>query len=223
MLATHARRLLFSRDETIYDIGNRADYAYIVRSGVVRLWLPLAEGRSCTFRLLPRGALFGLHAIMDDSEQDHAATAHEDCSILAIPAHLVRNLARHRPEIAEQLAVSIARCNRQLRQRLGHARESRACVRLARVLLELAADHGVRDARGLLLAVRLTQSDLANLAGLSRESVNVTLRRLRTRGLVEWSGRSVRLLNRLGLELLGRPRASSTVVTLTAQPSRAHG
>jgi CRP-like cAMP-binding protein len=68
-----------------------------------------------------------------------------------------------------------------------------APARLAQTLLDLARDHGVRDADGVLLPLRLSQQDLANLIGVTRESVNLALADFKQRGLVEMEGRSVRL------------------------------
>ena len=61
-------------------------------------------------------------------------------------------------------------------------------------LLELAQDHGVQDSRGVVLPLRLSQRDLANLIGVKRESVNLAGGDCRKRGLVELDGRTLRIL-----------------------------
>ncbi len=65
---------------------------------------------------------------------------------------------------------------------------------LAQTLLDLGRDHGVRDDHGVVLPLRLSQTDLANLIGVTRESVNLTLTDFRKRGLVGLDGRTLRLL-----------------------------
>jgi CRP/FNR family cyclic AMP-dependent transcriptional regulator len=69
-----------------------------------------------------------------------------------------------------------------------------APARLAQTLLHLAMEHGVQDSRGVLIPLRLSQQDLANLTGVTRESVNLALTDFRERGLVENDGRSLRVL-----------------------------
>jgi CRP-like cAMP-binding protein len=69
-----------------------------------------------------------------------------------------------------------------------------APARLAQTLLDLARDHGVKDAEGILLPLKLSQQDLANLIGVTRESVNLALLAdFRERGLVETDGRALRV------------------------------
>lgn len=64
---------------------------------------------------------------------------------------------------------------------------------MTQILLNLAAERSVKDADGLLIPLRMTQSDLANMAGLARETVNIVLRNLSTRGLVEMTRDHIRL------------------------------
>jgi len=69
----------------------------------------------------------------------------------------------------------------------------RAPARLAQPLLDLAHDHGVKDAEGVLLPLRLSQQDLANLIGVTCESVNLVPADFRRRGLVVADGRNLRV------------------------------
>jgi biotin operon repressor len=64
---------------------------------------------------------------------------------------------------------------------------------LAATLLELAREHGMPDSQGILVPLRLSQQDLANLIGVTRESVNISLSDFRRRGLVVVEGRAFRL------------------------------
>ena len=61
--------------------------------------------------------------------------------------------------------------------------------RLAKKLLELAVSHGVQRPGGILLDVRLTQEELANMVGVTRESVNRNLAQLRREGVIGGQGR----------------------------------
>jgi CRP/FNR family cyclic AMP-dependent transcriptional regulator len=64
-----------------------------------------------------------------------------------------------------------------------------APARLAQTLLDIARDHGVKDAEGILLALKLSHQDIANLIGVTRESVNLALADFEVRGLVQSEGR----------------------------------
>ncbi|MGE3509658.1 MAG: helix-turn-helix domain-containing protein, partial [Vicinamibacterales bacterium] len=67
--------------------------------------------------------------------------------------------------------------------------------RVAHTLLDLAAECGVRDAGGVRLKIRLSQSDLGNLVGLARETINIVLQDFKQRGLIEIEGRRIRIVD----------------------------
>ncbi|MBS1243985.1 MAG: cAMP-binding protein, partial [Deltaproteobacteria bacterium] len=66
--------------------------------------------------------------------------------------------------------------------------------RLAKVLLTLGAEHGVKTPKGILLTLRLTHEELANLIGTTRETVSTQMGRFRRMGLIRREGKSL-LLN----------------------------
>jgi CRP/FNR family transcriptional regulator len=70
-----------------------------------------------------------------------------------------------------------------------------APARQAHALLDLAAGHGIADADGVLIPLRLNQTDLGRLVGLRRETVNGILQGWRSEGLVEVDRRAIRLRN----------------------------
>jgi hypothetical protein len=83
---------------------------------------------------------------------------------------------------------------------------------VAQTLLNLAAERSVVDADGLLISLRLTQADLANMAGLARETVNIVLGHLRARGLVEMTRSHIQLRQPVGL--LGSVQAMRSPIRL---------
>ena len=64
---------------------------------------------------------------------------------------------------------------------------------MAHTPLDLAEHHGVRDADGVVIPLRLSQQHIANLVGLTRETVNFILKDLRQRKLIENQGRIIRV------------------------------
>jgi CRP-like cAMP-binding protein len=83
------------------------------------------------------------------------------------------------------LAKFLGSRQRKLEQRLLDVVTKNAQKRLADLLLQLGESYGVQDARGILLRIKLSQSALGNLLGVSREIVNHTFSDLRRRGVIE--------------------------------------
>ena len=84
---------------------------------------------------------------------------------------------------------------KQFRSRIEQLSYKGAATRIARALIDLAEEHGVQDSRGTVIAFKLSQRDLADLVGLTRETVNVILHDLQQRKLLEADRRVIRILD----------------------------
>jgi CRP/FNR family transcriptional regulator len=84
---------------------------------------------------------------------------------------------------------------RRFQTRIEELLHKSAHARIAHTLLDLGAEHGIADARGILIPLRLNQADLGNLVGLARETVNIVLQDFKQRGLVETDRESIRIMD----------------------------
>jgi CRP-like cAMP-binding protein len=92
-------------------------------------------------------------------------------------------------QITKLIGLRLRRLEARVEELLGKS----AQARLAQTLLQLAEEHGVGDADGVLIPMRLSQSELGRLVGLRRETVNTILQAWRQRGLVDAARRTIRL------------------------------
>lgn len=143
--------------------------------------------------LLYPGDIFGELAVVDDAPRDHLAEAYDDCVICAMSRDAVMRLIRQSPAIGFQITKLIGLRLRTLRSRVEELLCKSAHARVAHALLELASRHGVADADGILISLRLSQADLGRLVGLSRETVNAILQEWREQRLIQVDRRSIRL------------------------------
>ena len=74
--------------------------------------------------------------------------------------------------------------------------------KLAELLLRLGTEYGVDDARGTLVALKITHQEMANLIGSTRETVSLTLSQFKRKGLISTEGRRVILSDMEGLRAL---------------------
>jgi CRP-like cAMP-binding protein len=74
--------------------------------------------------------------------------------------------------------------------------------KLAELLLRFGEEYGVEDARGTLVALKITHQEMANLIGSTRETVSLTLAQFKKRGLIQSEGRKVIISDREGLKAL---------------------
>ena len=194
LLVKEASRLVeFRRRQRIYTPGNRADQLFIMKSGVVKLNIVNAEGRELILSFLHPGDVFGELAVVDPAPRDHIAEAYEDTQAYAIDSDVIQQLMQASPRIGYEMARLLGLRVTAYRARVEELLFRSAHARVAHTLLDLAGHHGIRDADGVVIPLRLSQRDIANLVGLTRETVNFILKDLRQRKLIENQGRSIRL------------------------------
>jgi CRP/FNR family transcriptional regulator len=188
------------RREVLYLPGDAGDRIYLLKRGVVKISAIQEDGREVLLALLRKGEVFGEEAVLEQGPRDHMAEAYEDALICIITRSDFMEMLRSHPDLAFKVTKLIGLRLKTFRNRVEHLLFKGASQRLAATLLELAREHGVSDAHGVLVPLRLSQQDLANLIGVTRESVNLALSDFRRRGLVMLERRSLRLPRPRALE-----------------------
>jgi CRP-like cAMP-binding protein len=178
------------RKEVLYLPGDAGDRIYLLKRGVVKISTLTDDGKEIILALLRKGEVFGEESVLEDAPRDHMAEAYEDALICVITRHDFMGILRAHPEMAFKVTKLVGFRLKTLRNRVEGLLFKGAPARLAQTLLDLARDHGVKDDDGVLLPLRLSQQDLANLIGVTRESVNLALADSAERGLAETEGRS---------------------------------
>ena len=181
------------RRTVVYSVGDPADCVYVLKRGVVKIASLQPDGHEMLLALLRAGEVFGEEAVLDEAPRDHSAEAYEDALICVMSKPEFMGLMRNHPDMAFAVTKLIGLRFRTFRLRVEQLLFKSASARLAFALLELAREHGVNDSRGVLLPLKLSQGDIANLIGLTRESVNMALADFRRLGLVVLEGRVIRL------------------------------
>ena len=174
----------FPGETRVFHEGDSGDACYIVRSGSCRVTREHRDGRAITLANLGPGAIFGELAMFDGGVRSASVEAIEDTELLALPANDMRALLRDHPEMAEKFVVALSRRLREANERISRQSFQTVPSRVAGVLRQLMSEDDVAaDGKGGL-TIRLRQSDLAQLAGTSRESVSRFLATLERAGVV---------------------------------------
>ena len=172
----------FPNDTRVFHEGDPGDACFIVRTGSCRVTREHPDGRAITLANLGPGAIFGELAMLDGEARSASVEATEDTDLLALPASDMRALIREHPGMAEKLVVALTR---RLRERIARQSFQTVPSRVAGVLDQLLAEDRVAPTVRDGVTIRLRQSDLAQLAGTSRESVSRFLATLERAGVVQ--------------------------------------
>jgi CRP-like cAMP-binding protein len=174
----------FKAGEAVFHEGDESETCYVVHSGHVRVVREHTDGRTLTLATLGPGEIFGELAIFDSERRSATIEALEDIEVVAILAGDMRRMLREHPDIAVKLLAALSRRLRETNERLSRQSFQTVQSRVASVLAELvttARSEGAADADVLITA---TQSDLAQLAGSSRESASRFLAVLERAGII---------------------------------------
>jgi CRP-like cAMP-binding protein len=182
-----ARRL--AAGEFVYLMGDAARSVYLVQRGLVKTAVVSPGGRELTLRIHQPGDVFG-ELCLCSGERREQAVALESSEVVAITLEML--VARLRQDPLAALDLTSVTCEHlaEAYDRLRSLSADSTMHRLARTLMELAADVGESAPDGTLVLHYIAQQELAHLIGARREVVSSLLNRLRGRGLIRYSRRS---------------------------------
>jgi CRP-like cAMP-binding protein len=189
-LVPHAIARKVKRGVLLFRKGDPGTNLYVVCSGAVRISAPSEKGKDAVFNLVIPGEIFGEIAFLDGGERTADAVISEDSELLVIERRDFMPLLQKYPELAIRLLQIL--CGR-LRKTSGQVEDIvffDISVRLAKVLLHLHR----RTAGAPAKTIRITQRDISQMIGATRESTN--------RELQAWQRKKWLKLQRAGLALL---------------------
>jgi len=162
----------FKRGATIFAKGDPASSLFAISNGAVRIAVPSADGHEAMFNLIGKGKIFGEIALLDGRPRTADAVAITDCALFVIERRNFLPMVREEPEIALKLIEILCARLRQTTDQAETLMFLPLPGRLARALLRLC---GTEEDAGEQKVV-VTQNDLGNMIGMSRESANRQLR-----------------------------------------------
>lgn len=198
-LARSATRRRYRRGDIIFQKDDPGHSLFIVARGSVRIYLPSAQGADLTLAVLGAGQFFGDLSLLDGRPRSASAGALADTNVVILERGDFAELVRSRPEAATSVLAVVARRLRETDEMASDLAFLDVGGRLAKKLLDLAATNGIRRTDGVLVDLLLTQEELANMIGVTRESVNRNLSLFRRIGLISKEGRRFVLRDPAGL------------------------
>ncbi|MEZ5118039.1 MAG: Crp/Fnr family transcriptional regulator [Candidatus Nanopelagicales bacterium] len=179
----------------IFTEGEPGDRMYVITDGKVKLGHTSADGRESLLAVLGPGEIFGELSLFDPGPRTATATALTDVVVRGLGHEALRPWLTGRPEVAEALLAALARRLRRTNDAMADLVFSDVPGRVAKALLDLGDKFGAVTPEGLLVTHDMTQEELAQLVGASRETVNKALADFVQRGWIKLESRSVLLVD----------------------------
>jgi CRP/FNR family transcriptional regulator len=183
-----------AKGAVIFAEGDPGDRLYVVMHGKVKLGSQADDGRENMFAVLGPGEMFGELSLFDPSPRQANAVALTDVTLLGLANESLQPWLTGRPEVAIGLLRALARRMRKTHGSLSDLVFTDVPGRVAKALIELAKKFGEHQDNGVRVNHDLTQEELAQLVGASRETVNKALADFAQRGWIVLEQKSVLIL-----------------------------
>lgn len=179
------------RREVIYLPGDPGESLYVVNGGRVKISKVTRDGKALTLSYCGPSEIFGETCLVAGEPREEMAEAMENSMVTQISREDFESLLRHHAELGFHMTQLLARRRLELENKLETLVFRDVTSKLAELLLNLAEEYGVEDARGTLVALKITHQELANLIGSTRETVSLTLSQFKKKKLICSEGRRV--------------------------------
>lgn len=161
---------------TVFQVGEVGDHLLILLHGRVKVSLVSPDGKEITLSILEPGDIFGEMALLDGEPRSASVSTMEDCAFLVLWRRDFLPFLERYPSVALKLLAALSRKLRATNDLVGNMSFLDLSARLARILLNLVQQYGKISADGIIIGLKLSQEELGNMAGVSRESINRQIR-----------------------------------------------
>jgi len=190
------------RRRVIFLPGDPGTSVFFVNGGRVKISRVTRDGKELTLAYRGPGEIFGELCLVDGGPRAEMAEAMENALVTEIPREQFEKLLDSHARMGTRLVKTLCERRRELENTVEKLVFQDVNAKLAELLLSLGDDYGVDDARGTLVAVKITHQEMANLIGSTRETVSLTLSQFKRKKLIATDGRKIILTDREGLRAL---------------------
>jgi CRP-like cAMP-binding protein len=198
----HLRKV--AAGETIFLMDSPGDSMMAILEGSVRISVPSPDGKEIVLALLYPGEVFGEIALLDGKGRTADARGMSACSLAVLDRRDVVAFFERHPNAWPKLVEMLCDRLRRTDQHLAELALLEIPLRLAKTLLRMLAGEGDGPGRPAT-RIALTQRELGNIVGASRESVNKCLNEWQRRGIIKIEDNVVTIVNRPVLEQMADP------------------
>ena len=189
------RIIRVAKKQFLYFPEDPSDSIYLLKEGRVKISKISDDGKEITLDILEPGEIFGELAIVDEGPRQTLAEVLEDALIYAINRKDFIDFTENKPDLAFKLTKLIGLRLRDVESKIEALVFRDVPSRLAALLLQLAANHGKPDQKGMRLNLKLTHQELGNLIGSTRETTTTWLNEFRKKGLIAFDRRQIIVLD----------------------------
>ena len=178
-LCRYAKHTTLKRGATLFSKGDPGNSLYAVISGTVKMSISSPDGRSAILNIIEPGEIFGEIALLDGRARSSDAIANSNCELFVIDRREFIPFVKQQPALAMKFIELLCARLRWTSQQVEQVILQNLPGRLASALLGLTEERKLDSGSGTLA---ITQQEISEMVGMTRESINKQLR--------AWAGRN---------------------------------
>jgi len=192
----------FRPRQVIYLPGDRAQGVHFLSAGRIKISKVTRDGKELTLAYRTEGDFFGEPCLLEGGPREEMAEAMDSSTTVEVDRDLLDQLLQTSGLAAYRFARALILRRKDLETRVEQLIFKDVGSKLAELLLTLGTEHGIADTRGLVVGLKITHQEMANLIGSTRETVSLTLSQFKRKGLIQTEGRKVILADPEGLRAI---------------------
>jgi CRP/FNR family cyclic AMP-dependent transcriptional regulator len=185
----------YRKNQVIFLEEEAGTYMYIVLAGKVKVTKSTQGGKESILAIHRQGDFFGEMSLLDGRTSPATVAAMEDCRIAAIDATDFQRFLMTNEKVVRQIIQVLCARLRHVWAQIQSLSYSTAEARIRGEIRQLGLKHGVADSRGIIIDLKVTHQEIAEMVGTSRETVTRTLARLQRGGIIKLENRRIILLD----------------------------
>ena len=199
-LAASLRLLSVRQGQAIFHRGDEGTALYIIKSGAVKIVLSSRSGAEIIASIYSKGDFFGEMALLDGEPRYADAIAVKPSEVFVLRRNDFLMFIRSDLNAARSILFSITKRLRKTHDLLEDVCCLKISQRLAKTILGLGKFYGHKEEKGIFIDLSLTQKELGDMIGATRESINKEIKALRKKGMIATVGNHITICDMFGLK-----------------------
>lgn len=179
----HGTLMKARKGRILFGVDDPPTKIYIIHDGAVKIYRYTEDGKEVMFHIHGSGELITISPLF--KEMDHVVYAESlvDTELYWIPLAQIKTLVKEDPEILLEIGESLANNWDEVEEKIEAFVTHDSLGRLAYIILQLANKYGIKSDK-IRLPFPLTHQELANLTGMFRETISISMQELRKAGII---------------------------------------
>ena len=189
------RERSFRKNEVIFHAHEAGSALFVIKRGRVKISMDDRSGKEVILRILEAGDFFGEMSLLDGQPRSATVSSLEPCLALILSRdQFLRFITRH-PEVVMKMLTTLSQRLRKADEKISRLVFADAYEKVASVLMEVIEERKIPLNIGTEIPLSLTRKELADLAGLSRETLTRVIADFQRAGLVRIEGRRIAVVS----------------------------